>query len=76
MLGSAGYAGDGGNAVIETPCRYCVPPVRHPGCLCDAKKAWDEQRRQAREKKKQDTDYNGYHICSVRTVKKRANLLK
>lgn len=36
--------------MIETPCRHCVPPVRHIGCLCDAKKQWDEQRRQIKAK--------------------------
>ena len=29
-----------------SPCITCVPPIRHPECLCDAKRQLDQERRE------------------------------
>lgn len=34
--------------MTDPPCRRCTPPRRYPGCQCDAKRQWDEQRAAAR----------------------------
>lgn len=55
---------------MTTPCRLCVPPVRHPGCLCDAKKAWDEQQRQKKRQAQKDAIYGHYKFQRVLDAKK------
>lgn len=46
--------------MTDPPCRRCTPPRRYPGCQCDAKRQWDEQRAAARTAQRGEGDYYGY----------------
>ena len=46
--------------MTDPPCRRCTPPRRYPGCQCDAKRQWDEQRAAARSVQRGEGDYYGY----------------
>lgn len=58
---------------MNSPCLNCIPPERHPGCHCDAKRAWDERRKLGEEQRRADLDFRQYNADRIISAKKRIN---
>lgn len=58
---------------MNSPCLNCIPPERHPGCCCDAKRAWDERRKLGEEQRRADLDFRQYNADRIIAAKKRIN---
>lgn len=61
---------------MTTPCHLCVTPVRHSGCMCDAKRQWDAQQRDKKRQAKKGAIYDHYKFQRVLDSRKERNELK